>query len=125
MPVSLAGGTGATSFVNIQGANAASLSAALDADVNQSLELDAQINPGGNTSVLAGVLDLNAKTGLMSWFQFQGNTYLVEAVNSGATPAAHVGLQAGDAVVKFTGLVNLSGMAFGGGATTAHTIFGV
>jgi hypothetical protein len=108
----LAGGTAATAFVNIQGT--ASLAAALDADVNQSLTLDAQIQPGTNTTVIAGALNLNANTGLISWFQFSGNTYVVEAANTTATATAHVGLQANDTVVKLTGLVDLSHAAFNG-----------
>lgn len=112
----LAGGTSATAFVNIQGA--ASLSAALDTDVNQSLLLDAQINAGADTSVIAGVLNLNAKTAVLSWFQYSGSTYVVEAVNNTGAAAAHVGLQAGNSVVKLTGLVDLSHTALAGGTLT-------
>jgi hypothetical protein len=44
----------------------------------------------------------------VDWFQYGGDTYLVEAVNSGSSNAAHGGLAANDIVVKLTGLVDMS-----------------
>jgi hypothetical protein len=52
------------------------------------------------------VLELNAKTGLADWFQYGGNTYIVEAVNTGPTSAAHAALGVHDEVIKLTGLVD-------------------
>ena len=103
---SLAGGSPASALVNIQGA--VSLSAVLDAAINQSFTLDQQLG-GGATSPLNGVLQLNGKTGLISAFQYGGNTYVVEAINAGGGAAAHFGLQAGDEVIRLTGLVDLTG----------------
>ena len=100
-------------LLNVQGAT--SLSAALDAAVNQSLTLDQQLG-GGATSPLNAVLQLNGKTGLISAFQYAGNTYVVEAINAGGSAAAHAGLQAGDEVVRLSGLIDLSkGTGFNGG----------
>jgi hypothetical protein len=46
----------------------------------------------------------------VEWFQYQGNTYVVEAVNNATSGsgATHTALGANDAVVKLTGLVDLS-----------------
>jgi hypothetical protein len=56
-------------------------------------------------------------TGVIDWFQYSGNTYLVEAINPGSAAASHAALAATDAVVEITGLVNLSGEAL-----VAHTL---
>jgi hypothetical protein len=56
-------------------------------------------------------------TGVIDWFQYAGNTYLVEAINSGSTAAAHSALAATDEVVEIVGVVNLHASAFG-----AHTL---
>ena len=113
----LAGTTAASAFVNIQNnpQGSTTLAAALDAVVNQSLVLDAQTEPGANTSVLNGALNLNKNSGVISWFQYQGDTYIVEAVNSTGSAAVHNGLGANDVVVKLTGLVNLNNATFAGG----------
>jgi len=49
-----------------------------------------------------------AHTGVLDWFQFNGDTYIVESENTGATAAAHTALGAHDVVVKLAGLVDLS-----------------
>ena len=113
-----AGGSMNNAFVNIQGA--ASLSAAFDAVVNQSLTANQQFgNPNGTTGVASGQVQIAANSGVVSWFQFSGNTYVVEAINNTGSAAAHVGLQAGDEVVKLSGLVNLAAANF---STPAHTL---
>jgi len=53
---------------------------------------------------------LEAGQSVVDWFQYGGNTYIVEANNTGTTAAAHAGLQANDVVIKLTGLVDLSYM---------------
>jgi len=83
-------------------------------------------------ATLAGALDLAAtfvapqgagtgiaaSTGKIDWFQFGGNTWVVEAINGGAAAADHHALGAGDAVVELLGLVNLNGGAFAGHTLT-------
>ena len=90
-----AGGTSENSLVNVSGA--ASLAAALNFAASQAAVEDQQFDTGTNTTVLnqnttAAVLQLNAHTGLVDWFQFGGNTFVVEAVNSTATTATHAAL---------------------------------
>jgi hypothetical protein len=101
----LAGGSFANAFINVQGAP--SLSAALDQVVAQSLVEDAQIEPGAFTTITAGQIQLDAKTSLLSFFQFGGNTYVVDAVNSTANAAAHSTLATGDSVVQISGVPNI------------------
>jgi len=60
---------------------------------------------------------MNANTGIVDWFQFGGNTYIVEA-NNGSTAATHTALGATDVVVKLTGLVDLTGATFSGNTLT-------
>ena len=60
-----------------------------------------------------------AHTGVVDWFQFGGNTYIVEAVNNGITASTHTALAAGDQIIKIAGLVDLSGSL---GFTAPHTI---
>ncbi|MBU6993429.1 beta strand repeat-containing protein [Ferrovum myxofaciens] len=100
--------------------------------------IQSQVNVSGTTS-LAKALDLAAatdamsqqglgfgqaagyigsKTGVVDWFQFAGNTYIVEAVNSGTAAAAHTALGTGDAVIKVTGLVDLTHMTISHGVIT-------
>ena len=49
-----------------------------------------------------------AHTGVIDWFQFGGNTYIVDAINGSNAAANHTALAAGDSVVKIVGLVDLS-----------------
>ena len=95
---------GFKSQVNV--ATATSLANAIDIAANQAAVLDQQFNGGIHSSVVNGVLELNAKTGLADWFQYGGNTYIVEAVNTGSTSAAHAALGVHDEVIKLTGLVD-------------------
>ncbi len=46
-------------------------------------------------------------TGVIDWFQYGGNTYLVEAINTGSTAAGHIALASTDEVVKIVGQVDL------------------
>ena len=89
---------------------------------------DSQVNVATATS-LANALNIAAaedassqgpkaqialNTGVIDWFQYAGNTYIVEANNATTAAAAHAALGTGDEVVKVTGLVDLSNMAFTG-----------
>jgi hypothetical protein len=83
-----------------------------------------QVNVATATS-LANAFDLAvsqagqvaAHTGTVDWFQYGGNTYVVEAVNNTNAAAAHTALGANDVVVKLTGLVDLSHVT-----AAAHTV---
>ena len=46
-----------------------------------------------------------ANTGVIAWFQYSGNTYVIEAINTTSGAAAHTTLTATDEVVKIVGLV--------------------
>jgi hypothetical protein len=105
-----AGGTATLAQVNE--ASATSLASALDIAASQTVQIDAFHSPGAHTTVTHGVPQLNATTALADWFQFGGNTYIVEAINSTAAAAAHTALGTGDVVVELTGLINV--------ATNAH-----
>ena len=59
-----------------------------------------------------------AHNGVIDWFQFGGNTYIVESENTTATAAAHSVLGAHDVVVKLTGLVDLTAAHFHAGIVT-------
>jgi hypothetical protein len=65
--------------------------------------LDLAIGQDANTTSSKGVLD---------WFQFSGNTYIAESINGATAPTAHAALSATDAVVKISGLVDLSTSSF-------------
>jgi hypothetical protein len=106
-----AGGYAADSQVNVSGA--ASLAAALNIAASQALVLDQQFDSGDNTYVTlynnpTGKLELDSHTALVDWFQFQGNTYIVEAVNGTGNALTHSTLQSQDIVVELTGLVDVS-----------------
>jgi hypothetical protein len=99
-------------------------------EVLASLSNSGEVNVSSATS-LAQALDLAAAgaaasqsnqmipghTGVIDWFQYSGNTCLVEAINPGSAAASHAALAATDAVVEITGLVNLSGEVL-----AAHTL---
>jgi hypothetical protein len=87
------------------------LAQALDLAASQAA-IAASPNPNNTTSFA----HIAGNTGVIDWFQFGGNTYVVEAVNSGTSPAVHTALGAHDAVVELTGLVNLSHGVFAGHA---------
>ena len=101
-------------------ASATSLAAAFDLAASQSSTIDAQFHVAGgtapNTQVVNGALSQNGNTGLITWFQFGGNTYLVDAINANptntsSTAVAHTALAATDELVQLTGLVDLSNPA--------------
>ena len=83
--------------VNVTGA--ASLGQALDIAA-----ADAALSQKGG--LIAG------HTGVIDWFQYAGNTYLVEAINPTSVAASHTALAATDEVVKIVGLVSLNGEGF-------------
>ena len=61
---------------------------------------------------------IGAHTGVIDWFQYGGNTYLVEAINAANAAAVHAALTATDEIIKIVGLVNLSGETLAGHALT-------
>jgi hypothetical protein len=108
-----AGGTATLAQVNE--ASATSLANALDIAAGQTVNIDAFHSPGVHTTVTNGAAQLGVAgtaTALADWFQYGGNTYIVEAINSTTAPAAHTALGTGDVVVELTGLINV--------ATNAH-----
>jgi hypothetical protein len=61
---------------------------------------------------------IGAHTGVIDWFQYGGNTYVVEAINTSASAAAHAALAATDEVIKIVGLVSLEGASLHGHTLT-------
>jgi Domain of unknown function (DUF4214) len=107
-----AGQTATNSQVNV--AAATTLAQALDIAAGQVVNLDQQFS--GAHSVVTGVagnqtVQLFGQTTLADWFQFQGNTYIVEANNTGSHAAPHAALGAGDVVVELTSIVNVAHLA--------------
>lgn len=101
-----AGGNAVNSQVNV--ASATTLAQALDLAVSQASVLNAQLGGGSATTVANGVLQQKAGTGLIDYFHFQGNTYIVEANNASTSNAAHTALAAGDVVIELTGNVDVT-----------------
>jgi hypothetical protein len=95
--------------------NVSSVSTLADA-LNLAAATAAMSSQAGGANTAAGVMA--ASTGLIDWFQFGGNTYIVEAINGLNTTATHTGLAAGDEVIKIVGLVNLSGDFLAGNTVT-------
>jgi hypothetical protein len=92
----------------------------------------AEVNMNAVSSV-AGALDLATadatasgpgfllpgQTGLIDWFQFSGDTYIVEAVNPTLGPQDQTALGPTDVVIKLVGLVDLSNAQF---SSATHTL---
>jgi hypothetical protein len=94
------------SYVDVS--TATSLGNALDIAAAEALGQASHFNQGlGATIITSSGIQENAKTGLADWFQYGGNTYVVEAINSGSTPATHTALGVNDVVVELTGLHKL------------------
>ncbi|HEX4114056.1 MAG TPA: DUF4214 domain-containing protein [Stellaceae bacterium] len=106
----LAGGSWSNSQVNV--GTATSLAAALDMAAGQAVILDQTFAGGQNTTVMDSEVELNARTGLVDWFQYGGNTYIVEANNDPDSAAVHGALGPHDVVVELTGLVDPSAIGF-------------
>jgi hypothetical protein len=104
-----AGQNAANSQVNVSAAT--TLAQALDIAAGQAVSLDQQFSGGSHSVVGGGQTQLSGQTTLADWFQFQGNTYIVEANNSVSQAAPHGVLGAGDVVVGLTGLVNVAHLA--------------
>lgn len=104
----LAGGAGTLAGAEVNVASAGSLAQALDMAASYAA-LGSQAG-GGNTP--AGVMA--PRTGIVDWFQYGGNTYVVEALNATAANATHAALATNDTVVKIVGLVDLSAGVLGG-----------
>jgi hypothetical protein len=90
-----------TSAVNVSAAN--SLAQALD-----TAAAEAATSQGGN---------IGANTGVIDWFQYNNNTYVVEAINNTASSANHPALAATDEVIMIVGQVSL-----GGESLVGHTL---
>jgi S-layer protein len=78
----------------------------------------------GDTAVFQDFANLacagNGSTnGIISWFQFAGNTYIVEDLSDSAVFVNGI-----DVVVKLTGLVDLSTASFNNGATPSILVGG-
>ena len=58
-----------------------------------------------------------ANTGVIDWFQYNGNTYVLEASNDTGSPAAHTALAATDEIIKIIGSVSLTSESL-----AAHTM---
>jgi len=107
------GGAAGAAFAQVNMAGATSLANALDIAAGAAVQIDA-LGAATHSSVANGVVNLGAagagfaKVGLLDWFQFGGNTYIEEVINSGAAPAAHGALATGDIVIQLTGLVNVA-----------------
>ena len=98
--------------VNVAGAS--SLNAAFDLAASTAAMSNQQA--GGTTDY--GYIA--AKSGYVDWFQYGGNTYIVEAINKTASAAQHTALGVGDQVIKITGLVDLSAATFTGHANVLY-----
>ena len=105
-----AGQTLANAQINVS--TAATLAAALDLAANIS---SLTRTPGTDlaTAVFAGGYVygngiLGATSAVIDWFQYAGDTYIVEAVNTTATVAQQTALDSNDVVIKISGLVDLS-----------------
>jgi hypothetical protein len=55
-----------------------------------------------------------ANTGVIDWFEFGGNTYIVEATNPFSLPEAMTTLSSADTVVEIVGILDLSGAQLSG-----------
>jgi hypothetical protein len=100
---SWAGGSSENSQVNVSGVS--SLAAALNLAASQAAVLDTQFH--GNDNSVGGAI--NPATGLVDWFQYGGNTYIVEANNTSTVlPGAHTALGSHDIVVELTGIVDVN-----------------
>ena len=53
--------------------------------------------------------EIAAHAGVIDWFQYDGKTYILEAVNGSGSPGTHSALEATDALVEVTGSASLSG----------------
>jgi hypothetical protein len=95
--------TGSADQVNVT--SASSLGQALD----MAAATDASSQSGGLIPANSGVID---------WFQYGGDTYVVEAINPTSTIESQTALTATDAVVKLVGLVDLTGEQFAGDTLT-------
>jgi hypothetical protein len=77
--------------------------------------LDMAASAAGN-SQSGGIVPVN--TGVIDWFQYGGNTYVVEAINGTGIAASHAALATTDEVIKIVGLINLAGESLLGHSLT-------
>jgi len=107
--------SGSTFQSQVNVATATSVANALDIAANQASVLDQQFSGGhttvSNANTATAALKLDSATGLADWFQYGGNTYVVEAVNTSTTAAAAHTVGTHDIVVELTGLVDINHVA--------------
>jgi hypothetical protein len=105
-----AGGDSLHSQVNVS--SATSLAAALNLAAQQAEVQSVQFNDvNGNVTVPASpssTLLLNAHTSLLDWFQYNGDTYILEVQNSTSNAQAHNAMASNDVLVKLQGLVDVN-----------------
>ena len=87
---------------------AGSTLAASQVNVSSATDLTSALKLAASYAAVANGDKIPANTGLIDWFQFNGNTYIVEAVNTASSAQAHSALATNDVVVQLTGLVNLA-----------------
>jgi hypothetical protein len=106
-----AGGSSVNSQVS-EG-TATSLANALDIAAGQAAALDQEFNGGANTTTttISGQFAIKGSTGLVDWFQYGGNTYLVEINNTAIAAASHTALGTHDVIVEFVGIVAVNHIA--------------
>ncbi|APB98165.1 DUF4214 domain-containing protein [Polynucleobacter asymbioticus] len=87
--------------------NVSSAGSLLDAQ-NLAAAVAAAADPTGGNKIAA-------HTGVVDWFQYGGNTYVVEAINSTGTAAAHTSFGVNDVLITVVGLHDLSSSTLSGG----------
>lgn len=105
------GNAATETLANINGASEVNVSSVTS--LAQAIDLAAAT---ASASQAGGLIP--ADTGVFDWFQYGGNTYLVEAINPTSTPEAQTALTASDAVVEITGTIDMSGLEL-----SEHTAF--
>lgn len=105
----LLGATAALSQVNV--ASATSLAQALNLAANYTLLVQDQ-------GLAASTANLAATSAAITWFQFDGDTYVVAMVNNTGVAVHQTALDANDIVVKLVGLVDLTAAAIAGEVIT-------
>jgi hypothetical protein len=95
-------------LANINGSSEVDVSSATS--LTQSLDMAAA---RASASQPGGLIP--ADTGVFDWFQYGGNTYLVEAINPTSTPETQTELTATDAAVEIVGSIDMAGLEMLGG----------
>ena len=102
----------ATAQVNVE--SATTLAEALDLAANYTLLTQTQ-------GTAASTANLAANTGMIDWFEYAGDTYVVGMANSTSVAVQQTALDSDDVVIKIAGLVDMSADTFN--ATTEQLVF--